>query len=329
MRRSTSLLAALALTLSPAIIFGQSVVTTPVGFTSVVVNANSIKALSLPFNTPPDFAAAISTVNAGALTIQTTSAGWGVNAYGPFGSNPHVVRLVSGAAIGRQYKIASNTSDTLTLVAGSDLTGVASTDTYQIFPTATLQSLFGATGTGLNVNADPTLADNVLLRGSSSWITYFNDGTQWVRQGPGTVSNNVAVSPEQGFLFVRRAGTAYTFTALGAVPITNLQTDFPANQITAFGNRFPVDTNLVGLGLDLQPGWNKNADPTLADNVLVRGSSWITYYFDPTAGVNSWVRQGPQTPNQNPPILTGTSVVVVRRAGSNVTLNQALPYTLP
>ena len=315
--------------------FAQTVATDPVGFTSTTVTQNSVKALSLPFNKVPDYAAAISTVTT--TTIQTTGAAFATNAFAPFASNPHLVRIVSGTAAGRQYRIASHTPDTLTLVAGSDLTGVAAGDRYQIFASETLASLFGAApGAAINTNADPAIADNVLIRGSSSFITYYNDGTQWLRQGTGAVSNNAAITPEQGFLFVRRAGSDFTFTALGAVPTTNLRTDLPANTVTSFGNRFPVATNLVGLGLDTLPGWNKNADPSIADNVLTRGSSsWITYYYDPTSGgptngnPGSWVRQGTQAPNQNPAIAIGNSVLVVRHAGSSVTLNQSLPYTLP
>jgi uncharacterized protein (TIGR02597 family) len=317
-----------------------TVATNPVGFTTVTVTPG-LRALSLPENKLPDFAAAVTTVNAAGPTIQTTGAGWTTNAFGPFTgnpANPHVIRMTTGTAVGKQYRIQSNTSDTLTLVTGTDLTGVAAGDQYQIFASETLQSLFGVNGQingqSLNTNADPTQADNILLR-SSTWITYFNDGTQWLRQGPGTLSNTVAVPPEQGFLFVRRGSTNYNFTALGAVPITNLKTDFPANAITSFGNRFPVDATLVGLGLDTLAGWNKNTDPTQADNVLVRGgTSWITYYYDATQGgptngnPGSWIRQGPQSINQNPAIPTGTSIVVVRRAGSTITLNQNLPYSL-
>ena len=313
----------------------QTVATDPVGFTSTAVTANSVKALSLPFNKVPDYAAAASTVTS--TTLQTTNAGWTANAYGPFASNPHLVRFVSGSAIGRQFRIASNTTDTLTLIAGSDLTGVAAGDRYQIFASETLASLFGAApGAAINTSADPAVADNILLRGSSSYITYYNDGTQWLRQGTGTVSNNVAITPEVGFLFVRRAGSDYTFTTLGTVPITNLKTDFLANSVTSFGNRFPVATSLVSLGLDTLSGWTKNADPALADNVLIRGSSsWITYYYDPASGgptngnPGSWVRQGTGSVNQNPAIAIGNSVLVVRRAGSAITLNQTLPYTLP
>jgi uncharacterized protein (TIGR02597 family) len=353
MPRFLPLYAALAVFVFTNLTFAQSVTTNPVGFDSVSVNQNTTRALSLPFNKPPAFAAAATTVNAGALTIQTTSAGWtaspGAGSFGPFASNPYLVRMVSGSAIGRTFRIASNTTDTLTLVTGSDMTGVANGDQYQIFASETLQTLFqGSPPTnpppGINANVDPTLADNILIRGTSAWFTYFHDGTQWIRQGPGTPSNTTAATPDQGFLFVRRGGGTYTFTNLGSVPITNLKTDLPASKITSFGNQFPVTTMTLigaspnGLNLDAQPGWNKNADPTLADNVLVRGaSSWITYYYDPTPGVGgptngnpgSWVRQGPQTPDQNPAIGIGTSVVIVRRAGSSVTLNQTLPYTLP
>jgi len=314
----------------PAFVNAQSVTTPPVGFNSVTVNANTIRALALPFNKAPDFASAASAVTA--TTIQTTSAGWTVNAFGPFiGSpaNPHVVRMTTGAAIGRQFRIASNTADTLTLVAGSDLTGVAAGNQYQIFAAETLQSLFGANGqnNGQNVNtsADPSVADNVLLRSGSTWTTYFNDGTQWLKQGTGSPSNTVAIPPEQGFVFVHRTGAAYTFTALGAVPITDLKTDFPANSITSFGNRFPVDTTLAGLGLDQLASWNKNADPATADNVLIRiGSTWSTFFHDGT----QWLKQGTGSPSNGQAIPTGTSVVVVHRAGTALTLNQTLPYSL-
>ncbi len=304
--------------------------TDPVGFNSTTVNQNTIKALSLPFNRVPDYAAAATSVNAGALTIQTTGAGWAANAFAPFATNPHVVRMVSGTAIGRQFKIASHTSDTLTLAAGSDLTGVAANNMYQIFAGETLNSLFGATAPGLNRNANPALADNVLVRGSSSWSTYYSDPTSgWLDQSTGDPAGNVSILPDQGFLLVRRGGGNYTFTDLGAVPTTNLKTDFPPNKVVSFGNRFPVATTLSGLGLHLLAGWNKGSNAATVDNVLIRGtSSWSTYFYDNSPSVNSWVDQSTLDP-ANPAIPIGASVVVVRRAGSTITLDQPRPYTLP
>jgi hypothetical protein len=239
--------------------------------------------------------------------------------------------MITGTAVEKQFRILSNTSDTLTVVSGTDLTGVAAGDQYQIFAAETLQSLFGGNGQingqTLNTRGDSTLADNILLRTGSSWNTYFNDGTQWLKQGTGSPSNTVAVPPEQGFVFVHRGGTAYTFTALGVVPITNLKTDFPASSTSSFGNRFPVDTTLAGLGLQQLAGWNKSGDSTLADNVLLKnptGGGWSTFYHDG----NQWLKQGTGTPSDTQPIAIGTSVVVVRRAGSLVTLEQTLPYSL-
>ncbi len=310
----------------------QSVTTAPVGFNTITVSINTTRALSLPFNKTPDFASAVSAVTSN--TIQTTGAGWTTNAFGPFVGNPanaHVIRMMTGAAIGKQFRILSNTSDTLTLIAGTDLTGVAAGDQYQIFATETLQSLFGANGQingqSVNTSSDSTIADNVLLRTGSSWNTYYNNGTQWLKQGTDSPSNTVAVPPEQGFVFVHRGGTAYTFTALGAVPVTNLKTDFPANSTSSFGNRFPVDTTLAGLGFQNNAAWNKNADPTLADNVLIKnpaGGGWSTFYHDGT----QWLKQSTGSPSDTQPIAIGTSVVVVHRGGGLLTLEQTLPYTL-
>jgi hypothetical protein len=113
-----------------------------------------------------------------------------------------------------------------------------------------------------------------------------------------------------------------------------LITDLPASKTTSFPNRFPTATTLGALGLDAQPNWNKNSNVNLADNVLIRGNAWVTFFFDPTAtdGTHpngSWVRSGPNTHNQeNFPVAIGTSVLVVRRAGSDIALDQALPYSL-
>lgn len=307
----------------PPPVLGQSVSTDPVGFTTVAVPANRVTALALSLDDMPAYAAAASSV--GSNTIQTANAGWASNAFGPFSSKPHVVRMMTGANKGRQFNIASHTADTLTLLAVTNLnTLIAPGDQYRIFASATLASLFGATAPGMNTNEDPELADNILIRGTSAWLTYYNDGTQWRRQGPGTVSNNAALLPEQGFLFVRR-NNATSFTAVGTVPTTNLKSDLPGGRVVFLGNRFPVNTTLVALGLDQLSGWKKDADPELADTVLIRGSSaWLTYYHDGT----SWIRQGPQSPNQNPTIPSGQSVLVVRRGDTSITLDQPRPYSL-
>lgn len=303
--------------------FAQTSVTTdPVGFTSLTIAAGSVRALSLPLNNIPDYASAISAATSS--TLQTANAGWTTNAFGPFDSNPHVVRLLTGTNKGRQFRIASNTSDTLTLTTnGSDFSQlVAAGDRYAIYPVTTLAKLFGPDAPSLNRSSDPAAADNILVRGSVGWGVYYNDGVQWLREGGSGSENNAALLPEQGFLFVRRGSTAYDFTVTGAAPMTNLVTDLPADRATFLANRFPVSTTLVGLGLAQLPGWNASSNSGAADNVLVRSTyGWLTYYFDGT----NWLREGGGTDPDNPTIASGSAVLVVKRSSAS-TLNQARPY---
>ena len=306
---------------------GQTTVATdPVGFTSSTVAAGRTGALALPLDNMPAFTGPVS--NRTTNTIQTTNAGWTAGDFGPFNSKPHVIRVLSGASQGRQFRISSNTTDTLTLTTGStDLTSaIANGDRYQILPVDTLSSLFGQNAPGLVTGTDPNAVDNVLIRGAAGWLTYYNDGTNWLRQGAGsTPQNNVPILPETGALLVNRGTSAFSFTLTGAVPTTKLKTELPANRLTILGNRFPTATTLVGLGLHTLPGWNSNPDPALADKVLFRGANgWLTFYYDGT----NWLRQGAGSTAQNPGISVGTSVLVDRRAGTDVTLEQQLPYNL-
>jgi hypothetical protein len=128
--------------------------------------------------------------------------------------------------------------------------------------------------------------------------------------------------PETGFLFVRRGSTTYNFSVTGAVPTTSLVTDLPANKTLLFANRFPVDITLTEVGIAQAPDWKAGNSAADADNVLIRGSfGWLTYYFDGT----NWIRSGPKTV-EDPTIPIGGAVLVVRRAGSDTTLDEAKPY---
>ncbi len=350
MRRFLPLVCTVALISAASLGFAQSVTTTPVGFITSSVAANKSAPLSFPLSNPAAYQAAATAVTT--TTIQTTGAGWTTNAYGPFASNPYVVRFVTGALTGRHFRIASNTSDTLTITVPSgtpDLTGAAAGNQYQIVQLPTLGTLFGTDNSNLVVfgtnaatdkiktDPDPTVADNVLINIGGAWLTYWNTGTQWQRVAGGSGSqNNTALTPELGILFVRhdQVNPLPAFTVLGAVPTTNLVTDLPANKNTFLANRFPVDMKLTtiagspvqpGFDFDQLAGWNKNADSTLADNVLLNiNGAWLTYWHTGT----QWQRVSGGTGAQNPTIKAGTAVLIVRRAGSNIVFNQSLPYAL-
>ncbi|MFN2507628.1 MAG: TIGR02597 family protein [Chthoniobacterales bacterium] len=312
----------------------ESSVTDPVGFTATTVAANTTKALSLPLDNLPDFRGQVSSRTA--TKINTNNANFNVS-YGPFGTNPHNVRMLSGASQGRQFRIASNDSDTLTLQMGTlDLrTLIANGDRYEILTVETLGSLFGvANPDGLNTGNSAAAADNVILTEGTAQNTYFNNGSKWLKAGGGTTpQNNRAILPEQGFLFVRRGGNL-PFVLTGAVPITKLRTDLPANRTTLFANRFPVDYKLTpdgnfpGINFQNAPNWNSAAQFANADFVQIRnGNVWDTYYHNGSV----WLKKGAENLGaRNPIIKLGTSVSVTRRQGNGkpAILVQTLPYNL-
>lgn len=308
----------------------QTVATDPVGFGSTVVQAGTVAALSVPFDRVAAFQGAISSRTS--TTVTTTGANFGT--FGPFSANPHVVVMLSGANTGRNLIIDSNTTDTLTIANEGDLTGqIAAGDKYKVVPCHTLESLFGADGAGLNNTNSATTADNVQLREGGAWITYFhtaNPNGFWAKVGGGSGNfNKKAILPEQGLLLVRRAGSSYTFTGIGTVPTTNLKTDLPANAVSHFTNRFPKDTTLNALGLHTAPGWISGSSANATDNVQIRiGGAWQTFFH--TSGAQGfWAKVGGGSGNFNAePIPLGASVLVVRRPGTDIVLDQPLPYTL-
>lgn len=299
------------------------VATAPVGFTTVTIPAGEIRALSLPLNSFPIFSGIVSALSGS--TIQTVNANWS-NSFGPFESNPHVIRFRSGTNRGGQFKILSNTHDTLTVQASNNeiAASLLAGDRYDILPVATLQSLFGSSAPALTHNMDSSLADNVLLRGAFGWLVYYHNGSQWLRQGAGyTSQNTVAILPERGFLLVRRGHMPLAFTVTGPVPMTNLRTQLPAGQLTAFANRFPADTRLSDLKLNELPEWVVSSAVPAADSVLIyESAAWRTYYHN---GVD-WLAEDTGSAPQNPIIALGTSVLIVRQPGTDASLDQAPPY---
>jgi len=328
MKQFASFLAVLVT--STGFVFADTVATPPVGYTTITVAANSVSAISIPLDQIPDYQGVVSSCTA--TTITTTGAGWtATTQFGPFASNPHVVRMLSGASKGRHFQVTSNSNTTLTvsLPSGvSDLsTVVAAGDTYELVPVDTLGSFFG-TGASSSVtkNSDPTKADNVLVRVNGGWLTFYNDGTNWLLQGGGaSAQNNIPMMPESGVLFVRNAPTSLSLVVSGQVPITNLITDLSGSSTTFFANRFPMDNTLSGLGLQSLANWVSGSDPATADNVLIRvPSGWLTFYYDGT----KWLLAGGGQSAINPTIAMGTSVLIVHRSSQPMSLNQSLPYSL-
>jgi uncharacterized protein (TIGR02597 family) len=324
----------------------QSVTTVPVGFNTSAVpaaidaNTPSSTVISVPFYQPADFTGAVASVDSSnQLSISGASFTPSPGA-GDLVTVPHLARLKTGASVGRFFIVTANTATQLTLdtaTAGYTLTTgapnttqaqVVAGDSVEILPANTLASLFGSATVPFQTGASANAADNVYLFNGTGWDVYYNNGTNWKKSGSLANQNNTIVLPDKGMFILRRAAAPLNLTFLGTVPSSSERTDFTGPASTFKANRFPVDTTLLGMGLQGLPNWLAGASASAADNVyLWSGTGWNVYYYNGT----NWKKSGSLTNQNTTPIPLGTAMFVVRQstaAGSTSTLVQALPYSL-
>ncbi len=295
--------------------------TSPVGFATLRVPGKSARAISVPLNNAPVFAGTMESVSG--TTVTVSGASWAPDVWGPFLSNPFVVRLSSGETAGQVFPIISNGSGTLVLEENS-LGRISPGQQFEIVPVDTLAGLFGETGQGLLTHADPSKADNVMIHDGLGWNTYYNDGTKWLKTGAGAESQNtVALLPDQGIFIVRRAATALVVSINGEVPPSPAATELPADAAFFLANPFPINTRLSELQLQEDPSWLKGKDADSADRVLIySGKDWTVYYHDG----KQWRQKGGT--KKDPLVTKGSAVVIERKAGSDILLAPEPPYSL-
>lgn len=291
----------------------------PQGFLTVSVPANSVVAMAVPFRGEPVYAGTAESVSENGIVVP--GAGWG--SYGPFSSNPHFVRVETGAAAGRVFPIDDNSSEEIFL-RGSFAGSLAAGDKFGIFPAPTLAALFGGDAGGLQADSDPKQADNVLLRGPEGWVTYYHDGSSWQREGgTGEPQNTTAVLPDEGFLLVRRAPAPLELRLGGTVPTGTTVAEVSGGESRLLANALPVETTLEDLGLAAQPGWAASKNPAEADTVMLRGTAgWISYFFDGA----KWRRDGGGPAEVHPVIRKGAAYFIVRRGALPVRATQTPTY---
>jgi hypothetical protein len=323
----------------------QTVATDPVGFVNVTAAAGtgSTKTTSV-LSFPLLGTASITGVSSGLITgvsqsgITNSNAGWQAGALS-VASSPYLIQVTSGTAKGRIFLISTTTPNTATTVtvdpleaSQTDLTtlGIAAgTDTYTIFPCDTLSSLLGSPATtGVSGGTGAADADVVQLFVSGAWRQYYysNSLAAWVRVGPNSVSNTVAIRPDTGVIYTRLASSPLTLTLVGRVPTVSRKAGVMNSGVTFLSNSWPVDVTLTSTGINMIPGWITGAAAE-ADivQILVAGA-WRQYYNDGT----NWRRVGPNTISDSVVVPAGTSLIVNKK-GSNSglsILSQSLPYTL-
>ena len=282
-------------------------------------------------------------------TITNSNAGWTPAQLSSSATpTPYLVEFTSGAAAGRTFLISTsvaNSGTTLTLdsTETTDLTTlgiVGGTDTYQILPADTLNSIFsanapnstgveadGVTGTVLGgTSSTQSQADQVQLFNpqTKSWLTYYYDlnTSQWEKVGliPAQGGSTI-IRPDQALIYVRRA-PLFGLMVMGRVATISRATSVVNSGITFLANNWPTDFTLINSNIQNIPNW------TSADNVqvyLTSTKSWVTYFFNGT----DWVKTGLIPASGDTTDIGAGSGLVLIKAGSATgqsVFTQSLPY---
>ena len=322
------------LALSAALGFGftspasaqTSVTTVPVGAVTLTFpQGNSCHSITLEDNQA--YVGTVASVTPNSISVSTSTLTNGAYATA---AAPYVLRLSSGALAGSTFQITANDTVSLTLNTNNlDIsTLVTANDKFGILPVDTLGTLFGTTTVPLQTGSSATTADNIMIWSGTAWFTYYHNGTNWRRSGSLANQNNTVLSPDFGFMVIRRAIEPLSLVLTGRVRNEAARLSITGGASTFIGNAYPVDQKLSTLPFASMSGWAKASSATSADKVLVwSGSAWLTFYNN---GSN-WKMSG-SLANQNDYIIkSGTPLYVIR--GSLVAASESfasfnLPYTL-
>ena len=339
-------LALAAVSLAALLPSGQAqttVTTDPVGFTSVVINSSSDGVIPgrtvvcTPLHAAPVYAGTITSVD-GTSAFSDSNATWTGNQF-VSGSTPYLVKIKSGASVGRFFLVTSNSTSHLTVNPGSyALTSLLTVgDTYEIDPANTLSTLFtSGTASGsfpFQTGASANVADVVCIWNGTGWYGYFNNGTNWKRSGSGLIQDNTIIYPDEALYIIRRSTNPLTLTFTGTIPTTVEQSDIPGSENTFLANRYPQDmvlyssTSTNSISLQNLPNWQSGASALAADRVSIwNGTGWYVYYFNGT----NWKRSGSGL-IQDSTVIPANSAIYISRissSGTSIALPQPLPYSL-
>ncbi len=317
------------------------VTTTAVGFNTVQIPAGSVASpsyttLSFPLTAASQFTGTIASVDS-ATSFTMNGAAWTANQF-VSDSAPCLAKVTSGTNVGRFFLITANTTSQLTVDLGATptitnlTTALSVGDSVQVLPANTLGTLFGTSLVSTPAVQFVTAlsaanADNVWILSGQTWNIYYHNGTNWKKSASFGNQNNTIIFPDEGVLVVHIDSTTPSLTFTGTVPVTNEKSDISGSGSTFVANRYPVDQQLVNLGIHSLPGWVAGNSAASADNVWAWNPttlSWDTFYYNTT----NWKKTG-SFGNQNSTLIpAGTAVIIIKNGSSSTaTLAQTLPYT--
>ena len=269
--RLRPLAAAIFCSLLAPVLFAQTATTTPVGFITRTIpsafdaSTPSYTPFSVPLYQTAAFQGAVAgTPVAGSHDIKLSGAAFPANQYS---ASPHLLRVKTGALVGKFWTVISHTADTLSLkeplggspgIPDANLSGLLEMDSCEILPANTFGTTLGTiSGLGTGSSASGPTADNVLVWNGSSFEAYFYHTTNSRWQKGISNATNTVIFPDDTLFFARKVVSPLTLTFMGTVPSTTERTELAGSSYNFVGNRFPTDTTLGATGLENTTGWVK------------------------------------------------------------------------
>lgn len=272
--------------------------TTPVGYLSVTIPANSDTTVSPSLSSSPLLKAAATAIATNTVTFASTgiTSGSFVNAAPDLNSKSYLL-VSSGPLAGLRFPITANTATTVTVNAGAtslQAQGFLTGATFSVVPYWTLNTLFPA-GLGVGVSTDPFSPSAFVLfsdqesvavnRAPSKLYFYFGGDVDlpagWYDNDniDGGLQNTVAIDPSVQLTIRNSAFSSVTVS--GEVPSTPLSTVFltsaSASNDEYLASPFPVDTTLAQSGLQ---------SAIVASTDAFSPTDFVFVYPDTGAGVN-------------------------------------------
>ncbi len=262
--------------------------------------APALSALSATLTNPAEFAGNITVAadfgvpGADQQTINVAGVTW---TGGQWTGVPHVFFIKAASGAEESFLILSNTATSVVVSTTFDL--LSDPPTGGRFPAATTGTIRKANTIGKLFGETPADvpfkkffisagADNIFLFSGTLWITYFHNGTSWVRipAGAGDPKDDVVFTSE-GMFILRRDTGLLTLTFFGDVASAAKILTVPGIGLTLASSGFPVGQTIDNYGFDSLPNWKKFFISAGADKVYVWYNSvngWATYFHNGTTG---------------------------------------------
>lgn len=323
--------------------------TDPVGFMTIPTPTNNDTIIAAPLTKPPVFQGAVSSRSNFVITVNPSPN------FSNLAATPHYVQPVTGPQAGYLFDVATNTSNSITLVDnGVTPTGLDPSNTFKVVPYWTLGEVFPATDQNISFTPSgatgPSRRTQVLLpnitgtginRAPASFLFFVTNAADptnpavsyWRSASTGTTNMNGTVLLPDSYFTVRNptnAGTNLSVTIAGNVNTgaASVQLDSVAgianDNYVSLGR--PTDITLNDLGL-VQSGaflQSLNATgPGRRDQLLVISNSApginkapsVFYYYITNAG---WRSTATGTNDVGTNVIPAAIGYIVRKVSNNV-----------